>query len=684
MMSEENTNSENLPESNPENPPSSEKQDSIEVGDKIYQVHWLPNGGNYAVLPIDQIEPSPLQTRRFFDPAALKELAESIKQYDLIEPIVVRFMEGENGELAHNRFQVIAGERRFRSIRDYTDLTEINACILAVDDDEALQIGSEENLRREDLTIIEKIETQIFLIDQQLRNHEDLEESYLAMGETPALRLKILLSKLEYLQRKWSASSDTNNETSSDENKETSSDTNFEDHKFLFVIVDQAFEKIDKHLKWLTFLRNYLPLALGSSDKILSITAQYGLKRSQIKSLIKIEKDFPEEFEALLSKSQSALTLELEGLEGKTHLGEMSGKNIETYYKSLQRKTSRNTQKETRILSSSDQRSTILVMTYLGIPKQRVQDRLGITRTELDHALAEAEILKAEIRTQVEAGEKEISAIAQEFHCSEPLVWFILLEGKGDLDRFDILGWKPSIESDWPWKNSIAGFGDALVKQSLQNPGFLSPLLIAHLLYYFVPEGGMIWVPENSNGSIGDTCLAFGRRCWSWNGNDLRFRRPDIEHKAWNLEEASSPDFKWPVTKERPDLFFAQTEFWSFKIHRSWSHSNGDRIREEYQQQLRTFFQQVYQNVKVGGRLALLVDEERNYENHPASQELYEWRFGEYDYSQCLRDAGWRCTHAIPCARPRLSWSKKERSEFLKNRTLVENNRKLLVAVREA
>ena len=74
------------------------------------------------MIDIKKIDPSPYQHRKYFDENSLRELGASIVQDGLIEPIILRPQ--KNG-----RFQLIAGERRFRAIRDYTGLTTIQAKI---------------------------------------------------------------------------------------------------------------------------------------------------------------------------------------------------------------------------------------------------------------------------------------------------------------------------------------------------------------------------------------------------------------------------------------------------------------------------------------------------------------------------------------------------------------------------
>ncbi|MDD3243322.1 MAG: ParB/RepB/Spo0J family partition protein [Eubacteriales bacterium] len=104
---------------------------------------------NRAVaLPADRILPSPYQTRRVFDPAALQQLAESIAQHGLLQPITVR--RTENGF-----YQLIAGERRWRACR-LIGMRHIRAYVLQVEDYEAALLTMSENLQREDLNFFEE------------------------------------------------------------------------------------------------------------------------------------------------------------------------------------------------------------------------------------------------------------------------------------------------------------------------------------------------------------------------------------------------------------------------------------------------------------------------------------------------------------------------------------------------
>lgn len=101
-----------------------------------------------TLLPINRVEPREDQPRSYFDEAALNELADSISQHGLIQPITVRRMDD-------GFYQIIAGERRWRASR-LAGLTEIPAHIIEADDHEAMELALVENLQREDLNPIEE------------------------------------------------------------------------------------------------------------------------------------------------------------------------------------------------------------------------------------------------------------------------------------------------------------------------------------------------------------------------------------------------------------------------------------------------------------------------------------------------------------------------------------------------
>ena len=98
-------------------------------------------------IPLAQIEANPNQPRREFDPDALQELATSIREIGIIQPITLR-------QIDDNRFQIIAGERRWRASQ-IAGLTAIPAYIRTISDESIMEMALVENIQREDLNAIE-------------------------------------------------------------------------------------------------------------------------------------------------------------------------------------------------------------------------------------------------------------------------------------------------------------------------------------------------------------------------------------------------------------------------------------------------------------------------------------------------------------------------------------------------
>ena len=111
------------------------------------------------IVQIDHIEPNPEQPRLVFEQSALDELAASIREHGVLQPILVR-------PLGPNTYQIVAGERRWRASRQ-AGLETIPALIEDIDDDTALEIAIIENLQREDLSPLEEAT----MYDRMIRDH---------------------------------------------------------------------------------------------------------------------------------------------------------------------------------------------------------------------------------------------------------------------------------------------------------------------------------------------------------------------------------------------------------------------------------------------------------------------------------------------------------------------------------
>lgn len=119
-------------------------------------------------IKISLIEPKSDQPRKYFDEESLNQLAESIKQHGLLQPIVVRRIGG-------GFFQIIAGERRWRASK-LAGLTEIPAIIVEADDMKAAELAIVENVQREDLNPYEEAVAYKALMDTYGLTQEEVAE----------------------------------------------------------------------------------------------------------------------------------------------------------------------------------------------------------------------------------------------------------------------------------------------------------------------------------------------------------------------------------------------------------------------------------------------------------------------------------------------------------------------------
>ena len=123
---------------------------------------------NLNEIPIDQIEPNPDQPRREFDPTAMQELATSIQNMGIIAPITLR-------QVSENRYQIIAGERRWRASQ-MAGLTSIPAYIRTANDESVMELALVENIQREDLNAIEIALAYEHLAEQSGMTQEKISE----------------------------------------------------------------------------------------------------------------------------------------------------------------------------------------------------------------------------------------------------------------------------------------------------------------------------------------------------------------------------------------------------------------------------------------------------------------------------------------------------------------------------
>ena len=132
------------------------------LGDDVLESHEEKSS---LYLPISQVESCASQPRKQFAPESLADLADSIREHGIIQPLTVR-------KLQSGYYQIIAGERRWRAAR-MAGLSQVPAIVIEADDRKAMELAMIENLQREDLNPIEEAEGYQVLMSQYNLTQEE-------------------------------------------------------------------------------------------------------------------------------------------------------------------------------------------------------------------------------------------------------------------------------------------------------------------------------------------------------------------------------------------------------------------------------------------------------------------------------------------------------------------------------
>ena len=125
----------------------------------------LEQSGHVEEIQLEQIVANPFQPRKIFDEGALQELADSIKEHGILQPIAVR--------KKVRKYEIVAGERRFRAAQ-LAGLQVIPAIVKDLTDTQMMELAILENLQREDLTVIEEAEAYQSLMEKLKITQEEL------------------------------------------------------------------------------------------------------------------------------------------------------------------------------------------------------------------------------------------------------------------------------------------------------------------------------------------------------------------------------------------------------------------------------------------------------------------------------------------------------------------------------
>lgn len=161
------------------------------LGALLGETSLQPQESGSVYLPLAKVEPGLNQPRKQFDESSLNDLADSVREHGIIQPLTVR-------RLSSGYYQIIAGERRWRAAK-IAGLSEVPAVIVEADDRKVMEIGLIENLQREDLNPMEEADGYLALKEEFGMTQEEIAQR---MGKSrPAIANALRLTALPALLR---------------------------------------------------------------------------------------------------------------------------------------------------------------------------------------------------------------------------------------------------------------------------------------------------------------------------------------------------------------------------------------------------------------------------------------------------------------------------------------------------
>jgi hypothetical protein len=180
-------------------------------------------------------------------------------------------------------------------------------------------------------------------------------------------------------------------------------------------------------------------------------------------------------------------------------------------------------------------------------------------------------------------------------------------------------------------------------------------------------------------GVVADTCLAFGRKCWSFDLADRPETRPEIEPYHWD------PDaLVWPVTgNKKPDLIFFDPPYFNKMAEQYEKESISTLSRKEYLKFFHELFPLFKEHSKKDACIAFLNSDWRDFQGMAAREEDPKKSIFNSDYIKLLERSGWEVTHIIDCPMSSQRFKPNQVRRMQNNRTLGVVRRYLIVGRRK-
>ena len=480
------------------------------------------------------------------------------------------------------------------------------------------------------------------------------EPEYLTVAKTPLGRVNKLLSKIDSIR------------VSKDRGSLVSKKGDDLFHKFMEQ-VESTFNNLPKPLKWRSFLNNDLVLLTDIPSKVQKASVKHKLNKAQTKALARLERASDKVFNDVTQKGSIPFKGQNSDLLPKLKLNEFSGREIQAFAEDLEKTNKKEEQKQVDRQREFSVQSKVALMTRLGIPHVRIAQRLNIHRETISKYIPKNQDLFNKMLKDFKSGSC-IPDIAQQYLVPQPLVWSVVLQEKTDQERFKDLNWGLRTWDNWYFNDVDHRFGD-------DWPGRIPAQLAAHTLFYFTKEKDLVFDPMAGGGVVADTCLAFNRKCWSFDLLDRTKTRPEIEPFLWDPENLA-----WPVPAgKKPDLIFFDPPYFKKMAEHYMKGSISDFSKVRYLKFFKDLFSLMKEHSKPSTRIAFLNADFRDFQGIPAIDEDPANGILVLEYAKLLENCGWKITHLIDCPLSTERFTGNMVSRMQKKRTLGIIRRTLII-----
>lgn len=447
---------------------------------------------------------------------------------------------------------------------------------------------------------------------------------YLTLGETPLERVHRLLLKLDSTR----VSKDMGSQVS------TASDDLFHN---IVESVASIFKNLPNPLKWQYFLVHDLSIVTDIPLKVQDVSVKHRLNKAQTKALAMFEQVSFKAFEQITQNGFIPFKRQNHRPLPRLLLKDASAREIQTFAEDLKKTIAETKQTDDIAPCKIVLHVKVAVMTRLGIPQVRMARRLNCSRKALARDIHKTRDLFQQIYQEGING-AGIPDMARKYGVPQALAWSVVLQEKTDLERFRQLNWGLRTWDNWYFNDVDQRFGD-------DWPGRIPAQLVAHTLFYFTRQNDLVLDPMAGGAVVPDVCLAFNRRCWSFDLVDRPDTRPEIEPFIWGPKTPA-----WPVAGgNKLDLIFLDPPYFKKMAGHYTKGSISDLSQARYLNFFKEFFGLLNRPSTPATCMAFLNADFRDFQGIPAMNEDPDKAILMGDYMRLMETCGWRITHLIDC-----------------------------------